>query len=66
MSSTHSGLRLYSWQGIDNKGASVSGKSEATSSLVMKAELRRLGIKPTHVKKINQPNYFTIFEKNSY
>lgn len=55
MSSTHSDLRLYSWQGIDNKGASVSGKSEATSSLVMKAELRRLGIKPTHVKKINQP-----------
>lgn len=55
MSSTRSDLRIYSWQGIDNRGASVSGKSEATSLLLMKAELRRLGIKPTHVKKIKQP-----------
>ena len=55
MSSSSSDLRVYSWQGTDNRGVRVSGKSEATSLLVLKAILRRQGIKPTNVKKINKP-----------
>ena len=55
MSSSSPNHRLFAWQGTDNQGAKVTGKTEAASSLLLKADLRRQGIKPTNIKKISQP-----------
>ena len=42
---------VFSWQGVDRKGAKVSGQMSAASVALVKAQLRRQGINPGKVKK---------------
>jgi len=41
----------FLWQGIDRKGFKIKGETQATSEILLKADLRRQGINPTKVKK---------------
>ena len=41
----------FTWQGSDKKGARVKGETTSKSIALVKAELRRQGIKPLSVKK---------------
>ena len=42
---------LFAWEGTDKKGKKVKGESNASNAAMIKAELRRQGIKPVKVRK---------------
>ncbi len=42
---------LFSWEGTDRKGNKTSGVVNGTSMAIVKAQLRKQGVKPTKVKK---------------
>ena len=42
---------VFTWEGTDKKGKKVKGESNAASPSVVKADLRRQGIKPLKVRK---------------
>lgn len=42
---------IYNWEGTDSKGVRSKGQISALSESLVKAELRRLGIRPIKVKK---------------
>jgi len=46
---------IFVWEGSDRKGAKVRGESNGSSAALIKAELRRQGIKPTKVRKKPKP-----------
>lgn len=46
---------LYAWEGTDRKGNRVKGEQSAKSDTIVRAELRRIGIKPIKVKKKSKP-----------
>tara|TARA_R110002096_G_scaffold266527_3_gene460086 strand:- start:537 stop:1751 length:1215 start_codon:yes stop_codon:yes gene_type:complete len=41
----------FVWEGMDRKGSKVKGESQASSEILLKADLRRQGINPLKVKK---------------
>lgn len=45
----------FLWEGKDRKGSRVKGESQASSEILLKADLRRQGINPLKVKKKSQP-----------
>jgi len=47
-------LTLFAWEGTNKTGAKVRGETRSGSLALAKAELRRQGINPTHVKKKTQ------------
>ena len=46
---------IFVWEGKDNKGAKIKGESNGNSVALVKAELRRQGIKPSKVRKKPKP-----------
>jgi len=46
---------IFVWEGSDRKGSKVRGESNGSSVALVKAELRRQGIKPTKVRKKPKP-----------
>lgn len=46
---------VFSWEGVDRKGGKIKGESRAASVALVKAELRKQGIKPGKVRKKAQP-----------
>ena len=42
---------LFAWEGTDKKGKKVKGESNASNPAMVKADLRRQGIKPVKVRK---------------
>jgi len=46
---------IFIWEGSDRKGAKVKGQSNGSSAALVKAELRRQGIKPIRVRKKPKP-----------
>jgi type IV pilus assembly protein PilC len=42
---------IFAWEGTDKKGKKVKGESNASNPAMVKAELRRQGIKPVKVRK---------------
>jgi len=42
---------IFAWEGTDKKGKKVKGESNATNPAMVKADLRRQGIKPIKVRK---------------
>jgi len=46
---------IFVWEGSDRKGSKVRGESNGSSIALVKAELRRQGIKPTKVRKKPKP-----------
>lgn len=51
MATTTEKLRTFKWKGINKKGTSVNGEIMGNSIALVKLELRRQGIQPTHVVK---------------
>lgn len=50
--------RTYSWQGVDHNGARVSGRSDGQSPALVKAMLRKRGIRTTrihHARRFSAP-----------
>ncbi len=45
----------FIWQGQDGKGKVAKGEISSTSAAMVKAQLRKQGIKPTKVKKKGKP-----------
>ena len=45
----------FLWEGMDRKGSRVKGESQASSEILLKADLRRQGINPLKVKKKTKP-----------
>lgn len=52
-------VSTYAWQGIDKKGAKLSGETQSRSVALVRAELRKQGVNATKVKKKAEP--FTMF-----
>ncbi|MHB1240365.1 MAG: type II secretion system F family protein, partial [Gammaproteobacteria bacterium] len=46
---------LFLWEGSDRRGARVKGEARASNPAMVKADLRRQGIKPLKVRKKGQP-----------
>lgn len=46
---------VFEWQGLDKKGNKVKGESRADTPELVKAELRRMGVNPTKVRKKAKP-----------
>lgn len=46
---------VYFWEGVDRKGAYLSGEMTAASVAVARAQLRRQGISPKKLKKKSKP-----------
>jgi type IV pilus assembly protein PilC len=44
-------VSVYSWEGLDKKGAKVKGEINGHNPALVKAQLRKQGINPTRVKK---------------
>ena len=42
---------IFAWEGTDRKGKKIKGESNASNPALVKAELRKQGIKPIKVKK---------------
>ena len=42
---------LFAWEGTDKKGIKVKGETRGNNPTLIKADLRRQGIKPLNVKK---------------
>ncbi len=51
MASTTDKILSFSWEGTDRKGNKTTGVMNATNSALVKAQLRKQGIKPLKVKK---------------
>lgn len=51
-------IGTYNWQGLDKKGAKISGETQGRSVAVVRAELRKQGINATKVKKKAEPITF--------
>jgi len=51
MATTKSSKAIYNWEGTDSKGNRNKGQITAQSEAIVKAELRRQGIRPIKVKK---------------
>ena len=49
----------FTWQGQDAKGKTAKGETKGTSAAMVKAQLRKQGIKPTKVKKKPKPLFGT-------
>lgn len=49
----------YEWQGLDKKGTRVKGEAQAANEILLKADLRRQGIKPIKVKKKSKSIFST-------
>ncbi|CAK9887505.1 MULTISPECIES: type II secretion system F family protein [Pseudomonas] len=47
--------RMYSWQGTNAQGASISGQSAARSPALIRAQLRQRGIRPGRIASVRQP-----------
>ena len=45
----------FLWEGMDRKGSRIKGESQASSEILLKADLRRQGINPLKVKKKAKP-----------
>lgn len=45
----------FNWEGLDRKGSKIKGEAQASSEILLKADLRRQGINPTRVKKKTKP-----------
>ncbi|MEN8128856.1 MAG: type II secretion system F family protein [Pseudomonadota bacterium] len=52
---TQSASISFVWEGKNKKGGRVKGESQASSEIVLKADLRRQGINPLKVKKKPKP-----------
>lgn len=46
---------IFLWEGTDKRGQKVKGESRASTPVMVKAELRRLGVNPTKIKKKSKP-----------
>ena len=46
---------VFTWEGMDRRGARVKGESRAANIAVVRAELRRQGVSPLKVKKKARP-----------
>jgi type IV pilus assembly protein PilC len=46
---------VFSWEGVDRRGARVKGDVRASSQALARADLRRQGVNPTKVRKKAQP-----------
>ena len=44
-------ISAYAWEGLDKKGAKVSGEISGHNPALIKAQLRKQGINPTKVRK---------------
>lgn len=42
---------VYSWEGVDRKGTSVSGELSGISAALVKAQLRKQGVTPGKIRK---------------
>ncbi len=51
MATTAAAKEIYIWEGKDSKGQTVKGEMSSKSVDLIKAQLRRQGIKPTKVRK---------------
>ena len=47
--------RVFTWEGMDRRGARVKGESRAPNINVVRADLRRQGVNPTKVKMKPKP-----------
>jgi len=52
---TNTANDIFVWEGSDRKGSKVKGESNGSSVSLVKAELRRQGIKPIKVRKKPKP-----------
>jgi len=50
---------VFTWEGVDKRGARVKGETRASNMTLVRAELRRQGVNPTKVKKKPQPLFGT-------
>lgn len=48
-------IDVYKWQGVNRKGKKISGELNATSTLELKAQLRKQGITPGKISKKPKP-----------
>lgn len=46
---------VYTWEGMDRRGARVKGETRAASMALLRADLRRQGVNPLKVKKKAKP-----------
>lgn len=46
---------VYAWEGLDSRGTRVKGESRASDRDLVRAELRRQGVRPLKVKKKSDP-----------
>ncbi len=51
-------IGTYQWQGIDKKGAKISGETQGKSIAAVRADLRKQGVNATKVKKKAEPITF--------
>ena len=51
MATATTNATTFLWEGLDRKGSKVKGESQASSEVLLKADLRRQGINPMKVKK---------------
>lgn len=58
-------LPLFVWEGTDKRGTTMKGEQVAKNVNMLKAELRRLGIKPTVVKPKPKPLFGSAGKKIS-
>ncbi len=47
--------RVFTWEGMDRRGARVKGETRAQNINMVRADLRRQGVNPTKVKMKSQP-----------
>lgn len=55
---TSAQVSTYKWQGIDKKGAKISGETQGRSVSVVRAELRKQGVNASKVSKKAEPITF--------
>ncbi len=46
---------VYAWEGLDGRGTRIKGESRASDQALVRAELRRQGVRPLKVKKKVEP-----------
>ncbi len=51
MATATTNATTFLWEGLDRKGSKIKGESQASSEILLKADLRRQGINPLKVKK---------------
>ncbi len=45
---------IWTWEGVDRRGARVKGESRSPNEAQVRAELRRMGINPVKIAKKSQ------------